>query len=437
METEKFNSKTKGEKRTWIDVDETEIYAYIGLLICSGATKSNCEPISMLWCSDYAFQRLLFSATMSRTRFSQISTFLRFDDMNTRNERVVRDKLAPICEIMDLFAAYCQKYYNTSSHVTVDEQLVPFRGHAPFRVYMKSKPAKYGIKIWILADSTTSYCKNLQVYLGKKDGKPEREQGKRVVLDLVSILGPGYGVTTDNFFTSLDLAEELIERNLTLCGTLRKNKTFTPPEFLPSLQRPLFSSIFGFQSEATLVSYVTHKNRCVVLLSTEHYKAEIEDEDPQQKPVIITHYNNTKGGVDTLDRMVKEYSCKRQTKRWPVELFMNMDDISSINAFVLWKDIHPNWKEAYTHQRRLFLLRLGKLLVEPMMKRRLNDPSIRNTQSIKTLEMMTKCLENIAEEMEEDTGNERGSEMEPRREHSQPTTSGTQNKKVEVSIYKF
>jgi hypothetical protein len=42
------------------------------------------------------FQRPLFSATMSRTRFSQISTFLRFDDMNARNERVVRDKLAPI-----------------------------------------------------------------------------------------------------------------------------------------------------------------------------------------------------------------------------------------------------------------------------------------------------------------------------------------------------
>jgi hypothetical protein len=28
--------------------------------------------------------------------FPQISTFLRFDDMNTRNERVVRDKLAPM-----------------------------------------------------------------------------------------------------------------------------------------------------------------------------------------------------------------------------------------------------------------------------------------------------------------------------------------------------
>jgi hypothetical protein len=61
--------------------------------ICAICDKG---PISMLWCSDYAFQIPLFSATISRTRFSQIPSFLRFDDMNTRNERVVRDKLAPI-----------------------------------------------------------------------------------------------------------------------------------------------------------------------------------------------------------------------------------------------------------------------------------------------------------------------------------------------------
>jgi hypothetical protein len=68
-------------------------YLYFFDLICAICDKG---PISMLWCSDHAFQRPLFSATMSRTRFSKISTFLRFDDMNSRNEGVVRDKLAPI-----------------------------------------------------------------------------------------------------------------------------------------------------------------------------------------------------------------------------------------------------------------------------------------------------------------------------------------------------
>ena len=43
----------------------------------------------------------------------------------------------------------------------------------------------------------------------------KKNQGKRVVIDLVDILQIGYWITTDNFFTSLDLAEELIDRKLT------------------------------------------------------------------------------------------------------------------------------------------------------------------------------------------------------------------------------
>ncbi|KAJ8892981.1 hypothetical protein PR048_005562 [Dryococelus australis] len=50
-------------------------------------------------------------------------------------------------------------------------------------MYRKTEPGKCGIKIWIMADSDTAYCKTLQVYLRKKDGKAEKEQGKRVVLD--------------------------------------------------------------------------------------------------------------------------------------------------------------------------------------------------------------------------------------------------------------
>jgi hypothetical protein len=37
---------------------------------------------------------------------------------------------------------------------------------------MKSKPAKYGIKIWVSADANTYYTHNMQVYTGKKEGEP-------------------------------------------------------------------------------------------------------------------------------------------------------------------------------------------------------------------------------------------------------------------------
>lgn len=43
-------------------------------------------------------------------------------------------------------------------------------------------------------------------------------------MDLTTGLKPGIGVTTDNFFTSLDLAKELAKRKLMLTGTLQKNR---------------------------------------------------------------------------------------------------------------------------------------------------------------------------------------------------------------------
>ena len=50
---------------------------------------------------------------------------------------------------------------------------------------MPSKPAKYGIKIWVACDAQSSYAWKMQVYAGKlTSGGPEKNQGMRVVLDV-------------------------------------------------------------------------------------------------------------------------------------------------------------------------------------------------------------------------------------------------------------
>ena len=52
-----------------------------------------------------------------------------------------------------IFTKNCQNCLVPESQMCVDEQLIGFRGRCPFRVYMKSKPDLYGIKIW-------ANCKN-------------------------------------------------------------------------------------------------------------------------------------------------------------------------------------------------------------------------------------------------------------------------------------
>ncbi|KRY06858.1 hypothetical protein T12_2873 [Trichinella patagoniensis] len=80
-------------------------------------------------------------------------------------------------------------------------------------------------------------------------------------------------------------------------------------------------------------------------------------------PDIILHYNNTKGGVDNLDKMTSTYSCQRMTARWPLIVFYTIIDVSAYNANVLWTEKHRTWNARRLHKRRLFLEELGKALV--------------------------------------------------------------------------
>jgi len=51
--------------------------------------------------------------------------------------------------------------------VSVDEAMIPFKGRLGIKQYMKDKPVKFGIKVWVLADVVTAYCHNFDVYVGK------------------------------------------------------------------------------------------------------------------------------------------------------------------------------------------------------------------------------------------------------------------------------
>ena len=73
--------------------------------------------------------------------------------------------------------------------------------------------------------------------------------------------GTGRGVTTDNFFTSCELANFLLSKNMTVVGTLRKNGPEITALLLSGKQGEVYSSIFGFTSDLMLVSYVTSKKQ--------------------------------------------------------------------------------------------------------------------------------------------------------------------------------
>ncbi|UYV78413.1 hypothetical protein LAZ67_16001275 [Cordylochernes scorpioides] len=336
---------------------EIEIRAFLGLLYLAGVYKSGHENVESLFASD-GTGRDIFRSVMSAKRFLFLLLCIRFDNFKARCKE---DRLSPIRDIFQTIIEKFQSCYTPAEYLTVDEMLVGFRGKCPFKIYIPSRPNKYGIKIVILADSRTHYMYNAMVYTGKSKTPKSKELSlpTQIVLDISRPLWKSNrNITADNWFTSIELVDKLKEHGLTYLGTMRKNKPQIPPQFQPHPKRESGTSIFGFSGTKTLVSYVPKKRKSVILISSMHHDNKCDE--TTGKPDIIMDYNLTKGGVDTIDQMVSNFSTSRRSRRWPLALFYALLDITALNSYIIF-NYQIDKKDQ--KERSTFIVDLGRSLI--------------------------------------------------------------------------
>lgn len=353
-----------------VPTDEIEIKAFIGLLYYTAALKQNNVSTRDMWSEMYGCG--IFRCVMNEQRFKFLLSTLRFDDKTTRAARRATDKLAPIRDIWEILLSNCVKYYEPSNDCTIDEQLVAFRGRCPFKIYMKSKPDRYGMKIIMLNDSRTFYMMSGIVYTGKVTPEVGDDVPSYFVQKLVNsteINNTWRTLTMDNWFVSVPLFKKLKnDYQLRAVGTIRKNRRNVPANLKPKAEEG--SSRFVFTRELTLVSFAPKKNKIVLLSSLHHTKA---INPTTKKPEIIMSYNENKGGTDAFDQKCHTYTTARGTRRWPLKFFFNMLDQAGINAFILYT-LNAN-NERFS--RCNFLKQLGFGLVKAQLRRRLQSRSLR------------------------------------------------------------
>ncbi|XP_060880495.1 piggyBac transposable element-derived protein 4-like [Metopolophium dirhodum] len=313
-------------------ITKNEMMAFFGLLFLSGIKKGNHTNFLELWATDGTGIEV-FRACMSCNRFLFILNSIRFDDRTTRNYRRSEDKLTAVRSMLDQFVYNCKTSYCLSEYLTIDEMLAPFRGRCSFIQYIPSKPAKYGLKIFALVDAKSFYRGNLEIYCGTQPDGPYNMSSKPfdIVMRLLdNVTGSNRNLTCDNWYTSYPLATELLKKQTTIVGTLRKNKKEIPVDFQPHKNKAVNSSFFGFQKEIMITSYTPKKNKAVILLSTMNNDTSVNSET--KKPEVILFYNSTKGGVDTVDQMCGNYSVSRRTRRWPLSIFFQLLNIAEVDV---------------------------------------------------------------------------------------------------------
>ncbi|CAG5058849.1 unnamed protein product [Parnassius apollo] len=211
---------------------------------------------------------------------------------------------------------------------------------------------KYGMKLFKLCTLPGYTCK-LELYAGKNN-ELVNTTPTRVVMSLCKhILGCGHTLVTDNWYTSLELANELLDKDTHLVSTLRKNRRGLPKAVVDSKLKP--GEVIAMENERGICVLKWKDKRDVLMLSTKHSKgfSKITKKGKViRKPRMVLAYNKVKSAVDMSDQMAAYSSPLRKSVKWykklGIELILNT---AIVNAWVMYNE-NKNKSESIVQFRR-------------------------------------------------------------------------------------
>ena len=91
-------------------------------------------------------------------------------------------------------------------------------------------------------------------------------------------------------------------------------------------------------------------------------------------PLKLFHTYSRLLRFDDAETRRRRPAMDKLAARWPLVIFHNIIDVSAYNAFVMWREIHPDWMLGKRNKRRVFLQELGRALVTPFIAQRERTP---------------------------------------------------------------
>lgn len=326
--------------------------ALFGVLMLMGLKEL--PTIRCYWSPSQFYGCPIISEVFTRRRFEAIIRCIHLvnnDTLVQNKGELGYDKLGKVRWLVDRFAEISQSLYNAQRTCTVDEIMIPYKGrYCNIRQYMKAKPVKFGIKVWALASSQSRYISNVIVYLGAGDAREEAESvsADAVLTAVRGMEGRGHVIVTDNYFTSIQLFEELRARGFWATGTCRKARKGFPVSlagFPKSALPPRGTLVTRMHRDRHVAAICWIDSKPVFLISTACNPIDPaafvgrwvgrERVDFPTSPILLEYQSNMRG-VDVVDQQRQEYTMQLQSHKWWHRLLLFITDSSILNSYILY-----------------------------------------------------------------------------------------------------
>lgn len=219
----------------WKDITVEEMKAFLGIILNMSINEK--PSLKDYFSNDWTLHQPFFAEVITRRRFLQLFRALHVaNPISVHEDQCLTraDKINNVCKYID---DACRKYYFPSEDIVVDESTVGFKGRVAFKCYNPKKPTKWGLRVFVLAESQSGYVSAFLPYFGQPTTqslmRPDLNFSTRVVLQLVSNLQKDFPATgrhlfTDRYYTSCELAKELKAIFIHIIGTVNNNRKGLP-----------------------------------------------------------------------------------------------------------------------------------------------------------------------------------------------------------------
>jgi hypothetical protein len=186
-----------------------------------------------------------------------------------------------------------------------------------------------------------------QIYTGKVAGtRVEQGLGSRVVKDLSSSLeNKNHVLYMDNYFSNPELFDQLHQKGIYCCGTVRTNRRGMPEAIRSAKLKERGQSLTLQKGNLVATSWKDKKvvnylstNCDPTLTRTVHRRRKDGTLQEIPAPIVSELYNKFMFGVDLADQKRMQYSTCRKAKKWYKYVFWFCFDLALVNSLICMQE---------------------------------------------------------------------------------------------------